>query len=108
MTAKVQVMARAIWQGSLSFGLVKISVGLVSAESRQRLELDLLDKRDFAPIGYEKINKATGKKVAYSDIVKGYEYEDGQYVLLSEDELATVHPKLNKNIEILSFADGKE
>ena len=68
-------MSRAIWKGAISFGLVNIPVELHSAEQRDELSFDLLDRRDLSPVGYRRYNKATGKEVAWQDIVKGYEYE---------------------------------
>src|SRR6478735_2407342 len=70
-------MARAIWSGSLGFGLVQIPVSLHAVEETDELSLTLLDKRDFSPVGYERINKKTGKEVKWEDTVKGYEAAPG-------------------------------
>ncbi|HEX8431819.1 MAG TPA: Ku protein, partial [Longimicrobium sp.] len=69
-------MSRAIWKGSISFGLVNIPVGLFSAEKANDLSLRQLDRRDLSPIGYRRYNKSTEKEVPNDEIVKGYEYED--------------------------------
>jgi len=75
-------MARSMWKGAISFGLVHIPVEMYPAASDQGLDLTMLDRRDFAPIGFKRYNKATGKEVSWDDIVKGYEYRDGEYVVL--------------------------
>ena len=80
-------MARPIWKGSISFGLVTIPVTLFSAENREEeLHFNLLDSRNHAKIKYKKVNEATGEEVPWDQIIKGYEYEDGQYVFLGEED----------------------
>lgn len=101
-------MARAIWKGAISFGLVHIPVELYPAESRKGLDLDLLDRRDFAPVGYKRYNKETGKDIDWNDIVKGYEYEKGEYVVLSEEDLKRANVEATQTIDILSFAEADE
>jgi DNA end-binding protein Ku len=98
-------MARAIWSGSLGFGLVQIPVSLHAAEEVDELSLTLLDKRDFSPVGYERINKKTGKEVAWADTVKGYESAPGKYVVLSEHDFAEANPKSTHQIDILDFVE---
>jgi DNA end-binding protein Ku len=66
-------MARVIWQGAISFSLIHIPVALHSASRSNTIDLDLLDRRDFSPVGYRRYNKGTGKEVGWDDIVKGYE-----------------------------------
>jgi DNA end-binding protein Ku len=85
-------MPRSIWKGYISFGLVNIPVALYPAERPNALDLDLLDKRDFSPIGYEKINKRTGRRVPNDDIVRGFEYEEGKYVVLTDADLRRASP----------------
>lgn len=99
-------MPRAIWKGSLAFGLVHIPVQLVSAEVSNDLSFHLLDKRDLGPVGYERINKASGKKVAWGDIVRGYEHTKGEYVVLSDRELAAANVEATHTVDILSFVDA--
>ncbi len=101
-------MPRALWKGAISFGLIHIPVDLYSAESSQHLNLDMLDKRDFAPIGYKRVNKTTGKEVEWKDIVKGYEFEDNQYVVLSEQDIKRANPEATQTIDILAFIDAEE
>lgn len=96
-------MPRAIWKGAISFGLVHIPVSLVSATSAQGVDFDWLDKRSMDPVGYKRINKATGKEVSKDNIVKGVAYEKGRYVLLSEEEVRSAHPKSTQTIEIIAF-----
>jgi DNA end-binding protein Ku len=101
-------MQRAIWQGAISFGLVHIPVHLFPAEDRDELDLTMLDKRDFAPVGYRRINKKTGREVEWADIVKAYEYEPGQYVVLSDEDLRRANVEATQTIDILSFVELAE
>jgi DNA end-binding protein Ku len=101
-------MPRAIWKGAISFGLVHIPVELYPAESRKGLDLDMLDKRDFAPVGYKRYNKSTGKDIDWNDIVKGYEYEKGKYVVLTDEDLKRANVEATQTIDILSFVDSEE
>ncbi|AZF00280.1 Ku domain protein [Pseudomonas orientalis] len=96
-------MPRAIWKGAISFGLVHIPVSLVSATSSQGVDFDWLDKRSMDPVGYKRINKATGKEINKENIVKGVAYEKGRYVVLSEDEIRSAHPNSTQTIEIIAF-----
>jgi DNA end-binding protein Ku len=96
-------MPRAIWKGAISFGLVHIPVSLVSATSSQGVDFDWLDKRSMDPVGYKRINKTTGKEVTKENIVKGVAYKKGRYVILSEDEIRSAHPKSTQTIEIIAF-----
>ncbi|MES2676086.1 MAG: Ku protein [Pseudomonadota bacterium] len=101
-------MARAIWKGAISFGLVHIPVALVSATSSENINFDWLDDRSMEPVGYKRINKVTGKEVTKEHIVKGVEYEKGRYVVLSEEEIRTAHPKSTQTIDIFSFVDSDQ
>ncbi|GBG13583.1 DNA end-binding protein Ku [Novimethylophilus kurashikiensis] len=101
-------MPRALWKGAISFGLVHIPVELYPAESRHGLDLDMLDKRDFSPVGYKRYNKETGKDIEWNDIVKGYEYEKGQYVVLSEEELKRANVEATQTIDIQAFVDAED
>ena len=80
-------MSRPIWKGHISFGLVNVPVVLYSAEHRTNISFKLIDSRNSARIRYERVNEDTGEEVPWNRIVKGYEYDDGNYVLLSDDEL---------------------
>ncbi|MGH7724846.1 MAG: Ku protein [Candidatus Eiseniibacteriota bacterium] len=101
-------MANFIWKGIISFGLVEIPVGLRSAENRSDLKFSYLDRRNFAPVGYERINKKTGKPVPWEDVVRGFEHDDGEYVILTEDDFKRANVRATQTIEIVSFVDGKE
>jgi DNA end-binding protein Ku len=94
---------RVLWRGAISFGLVHIPIGLHSATSESGLNFDWLDKRTMDPVGYKRINKKTGKEIDKENIVKGYEYESGHYVVLSPEEVAAAYPKTTQTIEIESF-----
>jgi DNA end-binding protein Ku len=97
---------RVLWKGAISFGLVHIPIALHSATTEQGLNFDWLDKRSMDPVGYKRINKKTGKEIDKDDIVKGIEYEDGQYVVLSQEEIAAAYPKSTQTIEIETFVDA--
>lgn len=101
-------MARAIWKGAISFGLVHIPVALVSATSSHGVDFDWLDKRSMDPVGYKRINKVTGKEMTKENIVKGVQYEKGRYVVLSEEEIRAAHPKSTQTIEIFGFVDSQQ
>jgi DNA end-binding protein Ku len=101
-------MARAIWKGAISFGLVHIPVGLVSATSTQGVDFDWLDERTMDHVGYKRVNKATGKEIKSEHIVKGVQIEKGRYVVVSEDEIRTAHPKSTQTIDIFSFVDAHQ
>ncbi|MDN5836827.1 MAG: Ku protein [Nitrosospira sp.] len=98
--------SRALWKGAISFGLVHIPVALHSATSEEGLNFDWLDKRSMDPVGYKRINKKTGKEVDKENIVKGIEYEDGQYVILSQEEISAAYPKTTQTIEIETFVSN--
>lgn len=101
-------MPHTIWKGSISFGLVNIPVGLVAAEKTKELSFSLLDRRDLGPVGYRRINKKTGQEVGTKEIVKGYEYDPGQYVILNDDDFKRANVKATQMIEIVDFVDVSE
>ena len=94
---------RALWKGAISFGLVHIPVALYTATSDSGIDFDWLDKRSMDPVGYKRVNKKTGREIAREQIVKGVEYENGQYVVLSDKEIADAYPKTTQTIEIETF-----
>jgi DNA end-binding protein Ku len=100
--------SRVLWKGAISFGLVHIPVALHSATSESGVNFDWLDKRSMDPVGYKRVNKRTGKEIAKENIVKGVEYEDGQYVVLSEEEIKSAYPKTTQTIEIESFVPNTD
>ncbi|HUG93799.1 MAG TPA: Ku protein [Planctomycetaceae bacterium] len=98
-------MARPIWKGHITFGLVNIPVTLYSVETRNDLHFRLIDSRNHARIRYERVNEETGEEVPWDKIVKGYEYDGGSYVLLSDEELERASVELTRTVEIEEFVD---
>jgi len=98
-------MARAIWSGSISFGLLNVPVKLYSAVSKQTVRFKELREADSSRIRHKRVAESDGKEVAYDDIVKGYEFAPDQYVVLSREELAELDPKKTRAIEIQDFVD---
>ncbi len=96
-------MPRSIWKGAIEFGLVNIPVSLTGAEVRPDVQLHMVDSRNHARIRYERVNADTGEEVPWDRMVRGYEYEEGQFILLSEEELEAVQPQLTKTIAITDF-----
>lgn len=101
-------MARAIWKGAISFGLVHIPVSLNTAVRTERVDFDWLDKRSMEPVGYKRVNKVTGKEIDKENIVKGVEYEKGHYVIISEEEIRNARPEATQTIDIFSFVDAAD
>lgn len=101
-------MARPIWKGHISFGLVNVPVVLFSAEQRADVSFHLIDSRNSARVRYERVNEETGEEVPWDKIVKGYEYSDDNYVLLSEDELEHAAVEMTRTIEIEQFVNLSE
>lgn len=100
---------RAIWTGAISFGLVNIPVRLYSAiNSGASLDLDMLYKKDLSRIRYAKIAVSTGKEIEYKDVVKGFEYEKGHYVVIDEKDFAKASPEKTKTVEIVDFVKESE
>lgn len=94
---------RPVWKGAISFGLVNIPVNLYSAEDPSELKLKMLDSSDHAGIKYQRVNEDTGKEVAWEDIVKAYEFEDGSYVIVEEEDYEKADPKASKTLDIEQF-----
>ena len=101
-------MARVIWKGAITFGLVHVPVALYPASQEIGIDFDWLDKRSMDPVGYKRINKRTGKEIQGADIVKGIKQDDGDYVILSEDQIKAAYPKTTQTIEIESFVKASE
>lgn len=99
-------MPRELWKGTINFGLVNIPVSLYPAEQREELSFTMLDKRDLSPIGYKRFNKNTGDEVPYEQIVKGYEWEDGQYVLLDKEDFKRANVEATQSIDIVGFVEA--
>jgi DNA end-binding protein Ku len=98
-------MPRALWKGAISFGLIYVPVELNTASKDNTLPLHMLDSRDFAPVGYHRVNKNTGKEVDWSHIVKGYEYKKGDFVALADADFKHANVKASETIEIDTFCD---
>ena len=98
-------MARAIWKGSIAFGLVQIPVALHAAEQTDELSLALLDRHDLAPVGYERVNKRSGKRVDWKNVVKGYEHKPGKFVVLADSDLEQANPEATHTIDIERFVE---
>ena len=101
-------MARSMWKGSLAFGLVNIPVELYSATRDHRPKFRLLHAKDESPVQYERVCQQEGKPVAWEDLVKGYEFAKGQFVVLTKDDFKTAALEKTKTIDILDFVDPKE
>jgi len=106
--AKPKSAGRPIWKGTINFGLVSIPVALYSAEADGSLDFDLLDRRDFSRVRYRRVNEKTGREVPWDEIVKGYEYEKGEYVALTDDDFVKANVKATQSIDILDFVDGAD
>ena len=101
-------MARALWKGFISFGLVNIPVELYPAEQKKGLAFSMLDKRDMSPVGYKRYSKRSGLEVTADDIVKGYEYEKDQYVVLSNDDFKLANVKASQTVDIRAFVPAAD
>src|SRR4051812_47125321 len=100
---------RAIWSGSIGFGLVNIPVRMYSAsQAHDGLDLDMLHKDDHSPIRYARVCREDGEEVPYDEIVKGYEYKKGDYIVLSQEDLKRADAKKTRTIEIKQFAGEDE
>jgi DNA end-binding protein Ku len=99
---------RSIWSGAISFGLIYIPVRLYNASESQELNFDMLRRGDQCRIRYARVCQDTGEEVEYSDIVKGYEYEEGKYITLEDEDFVRANVLKSKTIEIEAFVDAQE
>ncbi|MBX9403164.1 Ku protein [Lysobacter sp. BMK333-48F3] len=99
-------MARPIWTGTLSFGLLNIPVKLMTGERRVDLHFRMLDSRNKAPIRYERVNEETGEEVPWKEIVKAFEYDKGNYVVIEEADIAAAAPDHKETVDIDTFVDA--
>lgn len=99
---------RSIWSGSISFGLINIPIKLYSASKERELSFKLLEKETLCPISYAKVCRSNQKAVKYEDIVKGYEYEKGDYVVLLDEDFKRANARKTKAIDIVQFVDEDE
>jgi DNA end-binding protein Ku len=101
-------MPRVIWKGAITFGLVHVPVALYPASQAVGIDFDWIDRRSMDPVGYKRINKRTGKDVQADDIVKGIKQDNGDYVIVSEDQIKAAYPKATQTIEIESFVKASD
>src|SRR3954469_5582624 len=99
---------RAIWKGSISFGLVSIPVALYPATRREDLKFRLLRKADLSPVNYKRVAEADGKEVPWDQIVKGYEYEKGKFVVIKDEDFARVDVEATQTVDIVNFVRLEE
>ena len=99
---------RAIWKGSISFGLVNIPIALYPATRREELKFRLLRAKDLSPVSYKRVAEADGKEVPWDEIVKGYEYEKGKYVVLKDEDFQRVDLEATQTVDIQDFVDEEE
>jgi DNA end-binding protein Ku len=96
---------RAIWKGSITFGFVNIPIGLYTATRTERLRFHMLRKSDLSPVNYKRVAAHDGKEVPWEDIVKGYEYEKGKFVVLKEDDFKRVDVEATQTVDIVDFVE---
>ena len=92
---------RALWKGTISFGLVTIPVSLYPATKREELKFRLLRKSDHSPVNYKRVAEADGKEVAWDQIVKGHEYEKGKFVIIKDEDFARVDVEATQTVNII-------
>ncbi|HSD17844.1 MAG TPA: Ku protein [Thermomonas sp.] len=98
-------MARPIWTGNLSFGLLNVPVALMSGTRSTDLSFRMLDARDRKPIRFERVNADTGEEVPWKDIIKAFEYDKGSYVVIEKEDIASAAPETHESVEIETFVD---
>jgi DNA end-binding protein Ku len=101
-------MPRELWKGAIQFGLVHIPVSLFPAEQREELSFTMLDRRDLQPVGYKRFNKATGEEVPYEQIVKGYEYTEGEYITLEKEDFKRANVEATQTVDIAGFVEREQ
>ena len=101
-------MSRAIWKGDLSFGLVNVPVEIHPAETPRELAFHMLDKRDLAPVRQHRVNAVTGEEVPWEEVVKGFEYEPGRYIVVTEDDLRAANVEATRTIDIIAIVCAEE
>jgi DNA end-binding protein Ku len=99
-------MARPIWTGTLSFGLLNVPVSLMTGERRDDVSFRMLDARNNQPVRYERVNAETGEEVPWKDVVKAYEYEKGNYVVIDKDDIKAAAPERHESIDVETFVDA--
>lgn len=99
-------MARPIWTGSLSFGLLNIPVSLMAGERKTDLSFRMLDSRDKKPIKFERVNADTGEEVPWKDIIKAFEYDKGSYVVVEKEDIQAAAPESHESVDVEAFVDA--
>jgi DNA end-binding protein Ku len=99
-------MPRALWKGAISFGLVHVPVLLYPASRSEGISFDMIDKRDFSPVGYKRYNKRTGEEISREHIVKGYQYEKGEYVVVTDEDFKQANVEATQTVDIVAFVDA--
>ncbi len=107
-TGSARSPGRAMWSGTLGFGLLQIPVSLYPLERSREVSFHQLDGRDMSPVGYKRYNKSTGEEVAYDEIVRGYEISKGEYVVVTDEELRTANVEATQSVDIMDFVDPSE
>jgi DNA end-binding protein Ku len=95
---------RSIWSGSINFGLINIPVKLYPATQEKNIDFDYLHKKDLSPVRYAKVCEKEEKEISYKDLVRGYEYREGDYIVITDEDIDSASPEQTKSIQIISFA----
>ncbi len=106
--SRASTSKRSIWSGAITFGLITIPVGLYTATEERDVSFHLLSGKDKSRIEYKRVSSKTGREVDWDDIVKGYEYEKGKYVLFTQEELEQIAPESARAIDVVQFVDAAE
>src|SRR5947199_2800193 len=96
---------RSIWKGSISFGVVSIPIALYPATRREELKFRLLRASDLSSVNYKRVAEADGKEVSWDQIVKGYEYEKGKFIVLKDEDFKRADIEATQSVEIMDFVD---
>src|SRR5215475_8811490 len=99
---------RAIWKGSISFSLVNIPISLYPATKREELKFRLLRRSDLSPVNYKRVAETDGKDVPWEEIVKGYEYEKGKFIVLKEEDFKRADIEATQSVDIVEFVELEE
>ena len=99
---------RAIWKGAISFGLVSIPISLFPATQREELKFRLLRKSDLSPVNYKRVAETDGKEVPWDQIVKGYEYEKGKFIVIKDEDFQRVDVEATQTVDIINFVELSE
>jgi DNA end-binding protein Ku len=105
---EITFVMRAIWKGSISFGLVNIPIALYPATKREELKFRLLRAKDLSPVSYKRVAEKDGKEVPWDEIVKGYEYEKGKYIVLKDEDFQRVDLEATQTVDIQDFVEVDE